>query len=212
ADAALRSEVRARLEAAPDLARSLARLVVGRGGARDLPAIRGGIAAAASPADTPAPKGEGPGETTETMTALRRPRLGNPRGRAAALADELPLIKRDGSFVRAGYDGALDEARGLRDDTRRVIAALQTRYAELTGVRTLKVKYNNQIGYFVEVPAQHAEKLRQPPLSATFIHRMTMAGQVRFSSTELGALEAKIASAADRALGIELATFDLLSA
>jgi DNA mismatch repair protein MutS len=79
-------------------------------------------------------------------------------------------------------------------------------------VRALKVKHNNVLGYFVEVTAQNADKLFAAPLNATFIHRQTLAGQVRFTTTELGALEAKIASAADRALGIELETFDRLSA
>jgi DNA mismatch repair protein MutS len=211
-DAALRSEVRGRLEAAPDLARALARLVVGRGGPRDLAAIRDGIAAAASLADMVSARGDIPAEIADAATALRRPDPAIASELAAALADELPHLKRDGGFVREGYDTALDEARALRADTRDVIAALQARYAEETGVRPLKVRHNNQLGYFVEVPSQHAEKLRQPPLNATFIHRMTMAGQVRFTSTELGELEAKIASAADRALGIELETFDRLTA
>ncbi len=114
--------------------------------------------------------------------------------------------------MRAGYDTALDEARALRDDTRRVIAALQARYADITGVRALKIKHNNVLGYFVDVTAQNGEKLLSAPLNATFIHRQTLAGQVRFTTTELGELEAKIASAADRALGIELATFERLSA
>jgi DNA mismatch repair protein MutS len=100
----------------------------------------------------------------------------------------------------------------LRDDTRRVIAALQQRYADATGVRALKVRHNNVLGYFVEVTAQHGEKLLQAPLNATFIHRQTLAGQVRFTTTELGELEAKIASAAERALGIELEAFERLCA
>ena len=112
-----------------------------------------------------------------------------------------------------GYDAALDEARALREGTRDGDRRAGRRATPSeTGVRTLKVKHNNQLGYFVEVPSQHAEKLRQPPLNATFIHRMTMAGQVRFTTTELGELEAKIASAADRALGIELETFERLAA
>jgi DNA mismatch repair protein MutS len=131
---------------------------------------------------------------------------------SAALADELPHLKRDGGFVRAGYDGALDEARALRDESRRVIAGLQTRYAEATAVRALKIRHNNVLGYFVEVTVQHGEKLLAAPLNATFIHRQTLAGQVRFTTTELGALEAKIASAAERALGMELAAFDDLVA
>src|SRR5207249_9705173 len=120
-------------------------------------------------------------------------------------------LKRDGSFVRIGYDAALEEARALRDDTRRVIAELQARYADLTGVRALKIRHNNVLGYFVDVTAQHGEKLLAAPLNATFIHRQTLAGQVRFTTTELGELEAKIANAADRALGLELETFERLT-
>jgi DNA mismatch repair protein MutS len=62
------------------------------------------------------------------------------------------------------------------------------------------------------VTAQHGEKLMAAPLNATFIHRQTLAGQVRFTTTELGELEAKIASAAERALGLELETFERLTA
>lgn len=211
-ETALRISTRAKLKGAPDLARALSRLVVGRGGPRDLAAIRDGIEAAASLAAELTAGGAVPIQVQEAATALRRPDAAIARELTAALDDELPLLKRDGGFVRAGYDAALDEARALRKNTREVIAALEARYAGETGVRTLKVKHNNQLGFFVEVPSQHAEKLRQPPLNATFIHRMTMAGQVRFTSTELGELEAKIVSAADRALGIELATFERLAA
>jgi len=77
------------------------------------------------------------------------------------------------------------------------IAALQIRYAESTGVRTLKIRHNNVLGYFVDVTAQHGEKLMAAPLNATFIHRQTLAGQVRFTTAELGELESKIANAAD---------------
>ena len=131
---------------------------------------------------------------------------------SAALAAELPAFKRDGGFVREGYDASLDETRGLRDESRRVVAALQARYADETGIRALKVRHNNVLGYFVEVTAQHGDKLLAAPLNATFIHRQTLAGQVRFTTTELGELEAKIASAADRALGLELDIFERLVA
>ncbi len=100
----------------------------------------------------------------------------------------------------------------MRDESRRVIAALQVRYAEMTGIRSLKIRHNNVLGYFVDITAQHGEKLLTAPLNATFIHRQTLAGQVRFSTTELGELEAKIANAADRALALELEIFDRLAA
>jgi DNA mismatch repair protein MutS len=127
---------------------------------------------------------------------------------AAALADELPLLKRDGGFIRAGFDPSLDELRELQQDSRRFIAALQARYATETGCRTLRVKHNHMIGYFVEVPQNVGEDLLKEPWKDTFVHRQTMAGAMRFSTMELGELESKIASAADRALKIELALFD----
>ena len=211
-NAALRAETRSRLAAAPDLARALARIAVGRGGPRDLAAIRDGILAAADLARALGALEAPPAEIAQAMQAAQKPDGMLAAELAAALAAELPLIKRDGGFVRGGYDASLDELRGLRDESRRIIAGLQARYAELTGVRALKVRHNNVLGYFVEVTAQHGDRLLAAPLTATFIHRQTLAGQVRFTTTELGELEAKIASAAERALGLELDIFDRLAA
>jgi DNA mismatch repair protein MutS len=210
--AATRAATRERLKAAPDLARALARLVVGRGGPRDLAAIRDGIAAAASLAGALSGPSALPAEIAQAAAALTEPDPSIARELGAALADELPLIKRDGGFLRDGYAAALDEARALRDESRRVIAALQARYAEETGVRSLKIRHNNVLGYFVEATAQNGDKFLRPPLNAIFIHRQTLAGQVRFTTTELGELEVKIASAAERALAIELAGFERLAA
>jgi DNA mismatch repair protein MutS len=211
-DVAARADTRSRLQAAPDLARALARLAVGRGGPRDLAAIRDGVQAAADLSDALGALKDVPPEIVQAMASCRRPDAALAAELTRALADELPLIKRDGGFVREGYDSALDETRGLRDESRRVIAALQARYAEESGVRILKIRHNNVLGYFVEVTAQHGEKMMSPPLNLTFIHRQTLAGQVRFTTTELGELEAKIASAGDRALGIELDIFERLCA
>ena len=210
-DEQARAVVRRELKAAPDLARALSRIVVDRGGPRDLAAIRDGIGTAAGLADT-LQKCALSEELVYAAKGLRSPDPALASKLAAALAPELPHLKRDGGFVRAGYDAALDETRALRDASRRVIASLQARYAEETSLRALKIKHNNVLGYFVEVSAQNGEKLMTAPLNAAFIHRQTLAGQVRFTTTELGDLEAKIASAGERALGIELATFDDLSA
>src|SRR6185437_9143923 len=211
-DVTARADTRSQLQAAPDLARALTRLAVGRGGPRDLAAVRDGIAAAARLAQSLAALKDTPVEIADALAACRAPDAALAAELAAALGDELPLMKRDGGFVREGYDTALDETRALRDESRRVIAALQTRYADETGVKILKIRHNNVLGYFVEVTAQHGDRLMAPPLNATFIHRQTLAGQVRFTTTELGELEAKIASAADRALGLELDIFERLAA
>jgi len=210
-DTAARAETRSRLAAAPDLARALSRLAVGRGGPRDLAAIRDGVLAAADLARALGSLKDMPTEIADAVAACREPDGMLAAELSAALAAELPAFKRDGGFVREGYDKTLDELRALRDESRRVIAALQTRYAEETGVRILKIKHNNVLGYFVEVTAQHGDRLMAAPLNATFIHRQTLAGQVRFTTTELGELEAKIASAADRALGLELEIFERLT-
>jgi DNA mismatch repair protein MutS len=210
--APLRSELRSRLASAPDLARALARLALGRGGPRDLAAIRDGLRAAQELATRLSDLAALPDEIRDAAVALRRPDPAIAEELARALVDELPAFRRDGSFVRAGYDQALDETRALRDESRRVVAALQARYADETQVRALKIRHNNVLGYFVEVTAQHGERLMAAPLNKTFIHRQTLAGQVRFTTTELGELEARIASAADRALGIELEIFDALTA
>jgi DNA mismatch repair protein MutS len=211
-DSAARSELRGRLKAVPDLARALARIVVGRGGPRDVAAIRDGIFAAAEFAERLTALAEVPRDLAAAIAALRRPDAAIAAELQQALADELPAFRRDGGFVRTGYEAALDEARALRDESRRVIAALQVRYTETTGVKSLKIRHNNVLGYFVDVTAQHGEKLLTAPLNSTFIHRQTLAGQVRFTTTELGALEAKIANAADHALALELEIFDRLAA
>ena len=210
-DAAARGAIRARLQSAPDLARALSRIVIGRGGPRDLAAIRDDIFAAAEFAARLSSLPALPRDIAQIAQALRQSDAALAEELDKVLADELPYLRRDGGFVRAGYAGALDEARALRDESRRVIAGLQVRYAETTGIRALKIRHNNVLGYFVDVPAQHGEKLMSAPLNATFIHRQTTAGQVRFTTTELGELESKIATAADRALALELEIFERMA-
>ncbi len=210
-DVVRRAKLRAALASAPDLSRALARLSLGRGGPRDLAAVRDAldsaqVMAAALKDATP------PVELAECAKALASvdPELRSIL--AEALAEDLPLSKADGGFTRAGYDSELDAALKLRDESRQVIAGLQSRYADETSARALKIKYNNVLGYFIEVPAAHGERLLGPDFRATFIHRQTMAGAMRFATTELGEIEGRIASAGDRALSIELAIFDRLTA
>jgi DNA mismatch repair protein MutS len=212
ADSGLRDDLRSTLHAAPDLSRALARLSVGRGGPRDLAGLRDAILAADQALAQLSRMEEPPQEIAAVMAALRRPSRDLAREFERALSEQLPLLKRDGGFVREGYEGALDESRNLRDASRLVVASMQARYADATSVKGLKIRHNNVLGYFVEVTAQHGDKLMSSPLNATFIHRQTLAGQVRFTTAELGEIEAKIANAGDRALGLELDIFDKLCA
>ncbi|WP_394084170.1 DNA mismatch repair protein MutS [Roseixanthobacter finlandensis] len=198
------------LAGAPDLARALSRLSLGRASPRDLAAIgRGleeGFALAAAFVDAP------PRDLADAVLALAGMDRELARDLAAALEDESPPTRRDGGFIRAGYDADLDATRALRDESRRVVAALERRYVDETGIRSLKIRHNAVLGYFVEVTAQHGDRLREAPFSATFVHRQTLAGAVRFTSVELGDLESRIASAGERALALEQHIFDRLAA
>src|SRR5271168_1422943 len=212
ADSGLRDDLRATLRAAPDLSRALARLSLGRGGPRDLAGLRDAILAADQALVHLARMEQPPHEIAAAMAALRRPSRELAAEFERALSEQLPLLKRDGGFVRQGYEPALDEFRNLRDASRLIVASMQARYADDAGVKGLKIRHNNVLGYFVEVTAQHGDKLMSPPLNAIFIHRQTLAGQVRFTTSELGEIEAKIANAGDRALGLELEIFERLCA
>ena len=209
----LRGEIRGRLRRIPDILRALTRLALDRGGPRDLAAVGQALEEAHSIALELAASGT---ETSSEIAAAHRSLAGVDPGLAerirAALADELPLLKRDGGFIRPGHDAGLDETRALRDESRRVIAALQTRYAEEADCRTLRIKHNNMLGFFVEVPQLAGERFLKEPLAATFLHRQTMADAMRFSTVELRELESRIAAAGDKALAIELGIFSHLAA
>jgi DNA mismatch repair protein MutS len=91
------------------------------------------------------------------------------------------------------------------------MAALEARYVAATGIKSLKVRHNNLLGFYVEVTAVNAKPLLAPPLTDTFRHRQTMGNAVRFTTGELIETEGKIASAAERALAIEQDVFSELA-
>jgi DNA mismatch repair protein MutS len=211
----VREALRAELGRAPDMARALSRLALGRGGPRDLGCLRDGLAVAVTVCERLAREADGlaqpPTEIADAAQALEiRARAGLAgllQTLTAGLAEGPPAQARDGGFVAPGVSGDLDAARALRDDSRRVVAALETRLAGESGV-ALKIRHNAVLGYFVETTARQAEPLLQPPLSALFIHRQTLANQVRFTTVELADLDARIARAADQALALEVAMFE----
>ena len=210
-DGELRAAVRRTLKSCPDIERPLARLTAGRGGPRDLAAIRDALAESAtlrgtlgSGAATRAPLTASPhgisdcvGELGFHETLVER--------LSRALTPEAPADAREGGFIASGYRPELDEQRGLRDESRRLIAALERRYAEDTGIASLKIRHNNVLGYFMEVTATHADRIGLQ--HETFIHRQTMANAVRYTTAELGDLEDRISRAAERALALELNLF-----
>src|SRR3954452_17275315 len=133
ADSAARDDIRSILRSAPDMSRALARLSVGRGGPRDLAGLRDGILAADQTLARLSELENPSQQIAVIMQALARPSRELAREFERALAEHLPLIKRDGGFVREQYEPALDETRSLRDASRLVVAAMQARYADDTG-------------------------------------------------------------------------------
>ena len=210
-DARLTDDLRAALAQVPDVARALSRISLGRGGPRDLAAVRDGLVqGAALRGLLTGAKGLVPTAVQKAMADLGEHSTLTDR-LARALADDLPLLARDGGFIRAGYAPALDEHRQLRDDSRKLIAGLQAKYADETGIAGLKIKHNNVLGYFIEVQAKQADRIKTGKTDdgqdSPYIHRQTMANAMRFSTVELADLESRIAKAADRALALETELF-----
>ncbi|WP_245582462.1 DNA mismatch repair protein MutS [Neorhizobium lilium] len=205
-------ELRASLKHVPDMPRALSRLALDRGGPRDLGAILQGLEAARGVAAY-LERSLLPEELGEALADLKNLPLQLESMLGNMLAQELPLLKRDGGFLADGANSELDEVRALRDQSRKVIAGLQLQYAEETGIKSLKIKHNNVLGYFIEVTAGNAAPMIDTlEGKARFIHRQTMANAMRFTTTELADLESRIANAADQALTIELEAFDRMVA
>lgn len=207
-NATLRKSLRALWASCPDFPRALGRLSVGRGTPRDMGVIRAALSVLAKMQIHTA------GQDFPSAWQSAFQKLGEFSALAdrltRALADELPFQQRDGDFIRADYDPALDELRGLRSGSKQLMAKLQGKYSTETSVQNLKIKHNNLIGYHIEVNPQAGEKLLQ--MKETFIHRQTMVNAVRFTTDELIQLEQKLGSAEDRALARELKIFEELAA
>ena len=207
AGTAAREALRAALRAFPDIERALSRLTLGRGGPRDLAAVRDALALA--PRLRAILEQDGELAASGEAVAGMADGLGQHDILAARLARALesapPLLTRDGGFIAKGYSPPLDEFVSLRDESRRLIANMEARYRAETDVPSLKIKHNNVLGFFVDVSERNA-----PKLGDGFIHRQTLASAVRFTTVELGELENKINTAAQKALDLELQLFDQL--
>jgi len=208
----LRDKLRKLLKRVPDLERALSRLTLGRGGPRDLAMLRDALEAAGELRAMLSEAGgieALPRELAEAHAALEGHHELTDLLKTALVA-EPPALRRDGGFIAKGYHAALDECRTLRDESRRLVASLESRYREETGITALKIRHNNVLGYHIDVSAKAAEALMRPPLNEIFIHRQTLANNVRFSTAELAELAGKISQAGDRALALEQEIFEAL--
>ncbi|MDA8853595.1 DNA mismatch repair protein MutS [Amylibacter sp.] len=201
----LRMEIQNTLKQTADMERAFLRISLDRGGPRDFLAIRDSLE-----------KGQDLSKSLINLNSnLIEEAEKNLNGNEKIIAllkdvfsDSAPLLARDGGFIRSGYNVQLDDIKKLRDDGRQIISSMQAQFSSMTGIGSLKIKYNNVLGYFIETPATHAKKMLGEEFSNTFIHRQTTANAVRFTTLELSEIETKILNAGGRALSLELEIFE----
>ena len=201
----LRMEIQNTLKQTADMERAFLRISLDRGGPRDFLAIRDSLE-----------KGQDLSKSLINLNSnLIEEAEKNLNGNEKIIAllkdvfsDSAPLLARDGGFIRSGFNVQLDDIKKLRDDGRQIISSMQAQFSSMTGIGSLKIKYNNVLGYFIETPATHAKKMLGEEFSNTFIHRQTTANAVRFTTLELSEIETKILNAGGRALSLELEIFE----
>ncbi len=185
------------LASVPDVGRSLSRLLSGRGTPRDMRHITDFL--------IELPNAKMLGTRLDAFLSNKFEKINTHDALAlelsSALSDELPTFFRDGNVIRSGFDISLDHMRGLAHGAKETIAGMQAEYASSTGVHNLKIKYNNILGYFIEVPSARAEAMMKP--DSGFIHRQTMAGNMRFTTAKLIELDNDVRSAAEKSDAIE---------
>src|ERR1017187_5357928 len=195
----LRAEVRKHLASILDLERLLAKVTLGSAGPRDLLAL---------------------GRSLEKIPALKRCFDTQPAARLRslhdrldelpdvanlileAIADEPPLNLADGGTIRAGFHAELDELRDLSLNGRQYIAQIEARERQRTGIQSLKVRFNNVFGYYLEIT--RANQHLAPP---DYERKQTLANAERFTTLELKDYERKVLDAEEKILTLERELF-----
>ncbi|MGZ8312115.1 MAG: DNA mismatch repair protein MutS [Allosphingosinicella sp.] len=208
-DAGLREQLRRQLRALPDVGRALGRIAAGRGGPRDLGQLRDGLDESRRLHDRLAALDEPPPLLANLLPAL------SGHGElidllARALVPSPPIDAAQGGYIAEGYDAALDALRSTGGEGRRAIAALEARFRDQTGISVLKIRHNAVLGYHVEVPARHADRLMAA--DSGFTHRQTLAGVVRFNAPDLHEQALRVTQAGAHALAAEAAHLEALVA
>jgi DNA mismatch repair protein MutS len=191
----LRAELRKELAGVLDLERLLAKVTLGSAGPRDLLAL---------------------GKSLERIPLLKQRVENRQSGRLQAvcaalddvpevrqrildaIADEPPVNLTDGGAIRPGYNADLDELRDLSRNGRQYIAQIETRERERTGIQSLKVRFNNVFGYYIEISKAN---LRLAP--ADYERKQTLVNAERFTTPELKDYERKVLDAEEKILALE---------
>ena len=201
----LRAELRKQLAPVLDIERLLAKVMIGSAGPRDVFALGKSLdqmpklAEAARLAAKPLSA-----RLTDTFERLDPvPEASGPI--LAAMSDAPPINIGDGVTIRRGYDAELDDLRDLSQNSRQYIAQIETRERQRTGIASLKVRFNNVFGYYIEI--SKANLHLAPP---DFERKQTLVNAERFTTTELKDYERKVLAAEETILEIEKRIFSAL--
>ncbi len=190
----------------PDVERAMGRLSMNRGGPRDLARVKNALVVGKN--------------VRSYLSASELPKLigaalakvGKNEGLINILTDcllvDLPVLSKDGGFIKAGFSEELDELKTIMSNSQSLIAELQQKYANSEQIPNLKIKFNRMLGYFIETTKRHGDILLSK--GDVFVHRQTMKNAMRFSTEELISLEGKISTATEKSLAIELAIFETI--
>ncbi|MGA0846391.1 MAG: DNA mismatch repair protein MutS, partial [Luteolibacter sp.] len=198
AEAFVLSKCRESLKMIRDIERTAGRLSQGSGNARDLqsllvslsqiPALKEDLSSLPIEMNGCAGRLHDFGELTQLLTA--------------ALADELPANIRDGGIIRDGWSAELDELREASRGGKDWIASLQEQERKRTGIDSLKIKFNNVFGYFIEVTSANLGRVPDD-----YTRKQTMANAERFITPALKEMEGKVLGAEERAKKLEADLF-----
>ncbi|HKS81136.1 MAG TPA: DNA mismatch repair protein MutS [Candidatus Acidoferrales bacterium] len=206
-----REEMRRALEGVQDLERLTSRVTLGTATPRDLLALRASLEKipelrklmlAANPANEP-PRA---GESAANHPARRLPALCAEMDEMAdvrdsiarAIADDPPALVNEPGVIRRGFHAELDELRDIMKQARQFIAAMEDRERKRTGIASLKIRYNQVFGFYIEISKPN---LHLAP--ADYERKQTLVNAERFTSGDLKEYERKVLSAEERVLEIE---------
>ena len=198
-DAIGREELTLTLREITDLERLIGRIVYGTAGGRDLVALANGLGR------LPALRERLAGCSSALLASLREElddltELRELIGRA--IVDEPPFSVREGGFIRAGYHPEVDRLRDIMANGKGLVASIEAREKEKTGIKSLKVGYNKVFGYYIEVSKSYYDQVPD-----TYIRKQTLTNCERFITQELKELEHEILSAQDRITALEFELF-----
>jgi DNA mismatch repair protein MutS len=200
-DPSLRAALREELRGISDIERITSRLSARRTHPRDLAQLRDSLLS------LPRLRATLDGVTSSSLLKQIRSQLEAPPGLAERLTEALetapPLNLKEGGYIRAGYSKDLDELRALRSNSKDLLAALQQRESERTGIPNLKVGYNSVFGYYIEITNSHKDRAPDD-----YIRKQTLKNAERYITPELKEHEGRVLSAEERALSLEQELFE----